>query len=479
MEGIAAAMMSDPEIMALMTKPGVREKLMQLVQHQGNPAAMAQLVGGDPDLQRIVAKLQGMQGGGGGGGAGAGAAQGAAPAAGQQDQTVHVRDKAHFDALVAASANSLLVVDFFTTWCGPCKRIAPAYAQLARSYAGRVVFAKVDGDQVRDVVSASGVTGFPTFHFYRGGSRVAEFSGANEAELRRLVELHSAQREPPCPYRHFPLRDETVTYRDCKFDAVRRLVVAHCEALAGRQGAEAPLSAEELKECDSLASTLDDAMRYHQSGVSAAQVAVVRRLLAWPADMAAPGLHFVRMLAMHPDGARALAAVVRDGDGEILRQLASLALSAPKPAYSMLALRALVNFFGRRSLARAVGERAEMLFNELAALSGAENAKVRLEYVVLALNFTILVRDIPALAEHKVQLLSTVVEMLGQANDDRVLYRLLVILGSIVYRDAETAELAQGFELPDAVRTSASLSQDAKVAECADEVCRAIASPEA
>ena len=101
--------------------------------------------------------------------------------------------KSAVDALLAATpASQLVVIDQHTSWCGPCKQIAPRFAALAAEFP-RVVFAKVDGDEY----TLPGVSGFPTFQFYKGGKLVHSFSGADAAQLRRGILEHSTAPEAP------------------------------------------------------------------------------------------------------------------------------------------------------------------------------------------------------------------------------------------------------------------------------------------
>ena len=57
------------------------------------------------------------------------------------------------------------IVDFYTTWCGPCKMMAPMVESLAGKYAGKIDFYKVDIDQEPELASVFGIRSIPTFLF--------------------------------------------------------------------------------------------------------------------------------------------------------------------------------------------------------------------------------------------------------------------------------------------------------------------------
>lgn len=57
---------------------------------------------------------------------------------------------------------SFFVIDFYTSWCGPCKRIAPFLEQMEAEFPS-VLFLKVDGDSAEDLVDFFKIEGFPTF----------------------------------------------------------------------------------------------------------------------------------------------------------------------------------------------------------------------------------------------------------------------------------------------------------------------------
>ena len=89
---------------------------------------------------------------------------------------------------ILRKANSTpVVIDFFATWCGPCKAIAPHFESMAKEFKD-VIFVKIDGDKNRAGLSSFNVKAFPTFQFYRNNAKVDEFSGANLNRLRATVQ---------------------------------------------------------------------------------------------------------------------------------------------------------------------------------------------------------------------------------------------------------------------------------------------------
>ena len=181
----------------------------------------------DPDIMKLMMKFQGMGMGGGAGGMGGmggmggyGAPSGGSSAAGGSANIQHIKTPAQLTSLLKSAGDKLVVIDYFTTWCGPCKAIAPLFQELASSYSSKIVFVKVDGDQSRELCQQQGIQGFPTFQFYLREQQIESFSGADRNRLQRIVEEHANQEPPPppCPYKHFPLREaELVKYADMKW----------------------------------------------------------------------------------------------------------------------------------------------------------------------------------------------------------------------------------------------------------------------
>ncbi|ARP50440.1 thioredoxin [Ruminococcaceae bacterium CPB6] len=86
-------------------------------------------------------------------------------------------DEASFDKTL--KENKVVLCDFWATWCGPCRMLAPTIEQLAQEYSGRVTVMKVDVDQNQKLAEKYNIMSIPTVYVFRDGapadSRVGAF----------------------------------------------------------------------------------------------------------------------------------------------------------------------------------------------------------------------------------------------------------------------------------------------------------------
>ena len=88
---------------------------------------------------------------------------------------VHVTDDTFEDVVLSSSLPAL--VDFWAPWCGPCRMIAPIVEDLAKTYDGRAVIAKMNTDENVQMAGQLGIMGIPTLILFKDGQEVDRVVG--------------------------------------------------------------------------------------------------------------------------------------------------------------------------------------------------------------------------------------------------------------------------------------------------------------
>lgn len=87
--------------------------------------------------------------------------------------------------------NKIVLVDFFATWCGPCRMIAPLIEQVAEEYEGKAVVAKIDIDEEQELATQYGIESIPTVILFKDGEPINVEVGAHQKDFyANLIDMH-------------------------------------------------------------------------------------------------------------------------------------------------------------------------------------------------------------------------------------------------------------------------------------------------
>lgn len=104
------------------------------------------------------------------------------------DKPVEVADQT-FESFI--KDNQFVVVDCWASWCGPCRMVAPVVEALARDYAGKIVFGKLNVDENASTPAKYGIMSIPTLLVFKKGELVDRIVGAMpRANLEKMITRH-------------------------------------------------------------------------------------------------------------------------------------------------------------------------------------------------------------------------------------------------------------------------------------------------
>ena len=82
-----------------------------------------------------------------------------------------------------------VMIDFWATWCGPCRMLAPTVEEIAKEYEGKAVIGKCNVDEASETPMKYGIRNIPTLLFFKGGELVDKMVGAApKSELAKKID---------------------------------------------------------------------------------------------------------------------------------------------------------------------------------------------------------------------------------------------------------------------------------------------------
>ena len=104
----------------------------------------------------------------------------------EKQNVIHIGSEETFDKLIAGDVPVL--VDFWATWCGPCRMVAPILQEIADQYDDKLIVAKVDVDEQGELAQRFRIMNIPTLMLFKQGQLVDKAIGARpKAALEQMV----------------------------------------------------------------------------------------------------------------------------------------------------------------------------------------------------------------------------------------------------------------------------------------------------
>lgn len=100
---------------------------------------------------------------------------------------VLIVDQADLLKRLEEAGDRLVVIDFYASWCGPCKMIGPKLEELATTLGDVIMILKVDVDECEEIAMSYNISTMPTFVFIKNGDTLESFSGANYDKIKSTV----------------------------------------------------------------------------------------------------------------------------------------------------------------------------------------------------------------------------------------------------------------------------------------------------
>ena len=102
-------------------------------------------------------------------------------------EIIKIHTLEEFNNLSIEFPETVIMIDFWAVWCGPCLSFAPVYERLNSEYGGEFIFVKVNVDELGSIAQRYGITGIPTTLFIKGGNVVHKIVGAYPYEHIKKV----------------------------------------------------------------------------------------------------------------------------------------------------------------------------------------------------------------------------------------------------------------------------------------------------
>lgn len=112
------------------------------------------------------------------------------------ENKVHtIGDKEDFENILTAAGDKYIMVEFFATWCGPCRMLGCKIDELASLYQDKAIVVKIDVDDFEDLAAEYNITSMPAFMIIKNKQKVEHYCGSKVEQLEEFIEKHLGKPE--------------------------------------------------------------------------------------------------------------------------------------------------------------------------------------------------------------------------------------------------------------------------------------------
>lgn len=103
-------------------------------------------------------------------------------------KVITITNKEHFSKIQKTAGEKYIMVEFYATWCGPCRLLGVKLEELAELYMDKAIMVKIDVDDFEDIAIQYEITSMPAFMIIKDSKKVDHFVGSKVEQLENALE---------------------------------------------------------------------------------------------------------------------------------------------------------------------------------------------------------------------------------------------------------------------------------------------------
>ncbi|XP_021896660.1 phospholipase A-2-activating protein [Carica papaya] len=293
------------------------------------------------------------------------------------------------------------------------------------------------------------------------------YTGANAYVPGQPSYLSAVSSKPS--YKHIPKKGMLV-FDVAQFDGILKKIAEFNNSLNSDMGKKnLSLTELEMSRVSAVVQILKDTSHYHCTSFADVDIALLLKLLnTWPHTTIFPAIDILRMIILHPDGARLLLKHVENENDVLIEMIKKVTANPALPANVLTSVRAVTNLFKNSSYHNWLQKHCSEILDAFSSCYSSPNKHMQLSYSTLILNYAVLLIEKKD-QEGQSQVLSAALEIAeeeGLEFDSK--FRALVAIGSLML-EGLVKKIALDFDIEN-IAKAAKASKESKVAEVGADI---------